>query len=137
MKECFKCHKLQPLSEFYKHNQMADGHLNKCKDCTRKETKRNRTEVNREYYIAYDKKRAKTEKRKDWLKKRRKSKEELLKARARYKLNNELKKGTIHKEHCYCGEAKTEAHHPDYDQPLFVIWLCHKHHKHIHGRTAL
>ena len=37
-KECFKCHRVLPLSEFYKHKQMGDGHLGKCKDCTRKDT---------------------------------------------------------------------------------------------------
>jgi len=43
MKKCFKCGIEQPLKEFYAHKQMADGHVNKCKNC-------NKLDVKKDYY---------------------------------------------------------------------------------------
>lgn len=39
MKTCFKCGIEKSLNEFYKHSEMADGHLGKCKNCTKNDTK--------------------------------------------------------------------------------------------------
>lgn len=39
MKKCFKCGVLKELTDFYKHKMMGDGHLNKCKDCTKSDVK--------------------------------------------------------------------------------------------------
>jgi hypothetical protein len=38
MKICFKCGHEKPFEMFYRHPKMRDGHLGKCKDCTKKDT---------------------------------------------------------------------------------------------------
>lgn len=40
-KKCFKCRFILPVVDFYKHSKMADGHVNKCKDCYKKDVKNN------------------------------------------------------------------------------------------------
>lgn len=34
-KVCFLCNKKKYLTDYYKHKGMSDGHLNKCKECTK------------------------------------------------------------------------------------------------------
>lgn len=50
-------------------------------------------------------------------------------------LRSALKAGLIEKRPCeVCGSEDSEAHHPDYDKPAVVTWLCRLHHKHEHKR---
>lgn len=62
-KVCFKCGVNKNLQEFYKHPMMGDGHLNKCKACTKADSNKHRAD-NLEDVRAYDRARAKTDSRK-------------------------------------------------------------------------
>lgn len=52
---------------------------------------------------------------------------------ARYAIRNLVRRGMLEKQACaICNTLKTQAHHPDYNKPLCVIWLCAKCHKQEH-----
>ena len=150
MKICFKCGAEKPLTDYYKHKKMADGHLNKCKSCTKSDAKNHRLN-NVESVRAYDRQRhmndpdrrkkslaaAKswreknkilhTEKTREW---RKRNPE---KYAAHIATNNALRNNKLEKKPCeVCGDPKSQAHHQDYSKPLDVIWLCHQHHVQWH-----
>jgi len=123
---------------FYRHPQMADKHLNKCKSCTKKDTKeRYYSKEGREKVIAYEKKREqdperKAKKRIYQQRVRAKSKG---KYRARNKVSHAIRDGRLKRKPCeVCGNMKSEVHHKDYRKYLDVIWLCRKHHMIIEGK---
>lgn len=49
VKVCFKCGIEKPLTEYYKHKRMTDGHLNKCKECNKSDVKVNLIRVGNGY----------------------------------------------------------------------------------------
>lgn len=108
-KTCFKCKALLPIEEFYKHPGMADGHLGKCKACTRKDVRDNRNVYMKRPRIVSDIDKA-------------------TKRRAAVTLNNALRDGRVKQHECLVCGGKSEAHHPDYSRPLDVVWLCRAHH---------
>lgn len=129
-KRCFKCGSVKPLTDFYKHKSMADGHLNKCKECAKKDVHDHRHGKGRDRVLAYDRKRGLRQPPEYFKEYNAKYPE---KAKARYALNNAVRDGLVSPLPCFeCGEH-AEAHHPDYSDPLSVIWLCPAHHKQTHA----
>ena len=136
MKECFKCHQVKPLSEFYRHPRMADGHLNKCKACTRVDVMINRARKDN-YYRAYDRERnALPHRRRDRARRTRRYREKHPEREAAYRaVALALSEGEIEKPACCqgCGgSSDLHAHHEDYTRPLKVVWLCARCHAHHH-----
>lgn len=115
---------------------MADGHLNKCKECNKKDVFEHRHGKGREYVLSYDRERASKPER---LEKKRARVQKYNKEKPHQKHANSvvayaLKIGKLKKFPCLiCGDEKSEGHHPDYSRPLDVVWLCSSHHKQAHA----
>jgi hypothetical protein len=129
-KKCFKCGEVKILSEFYKHNQMKDGHVNKCKVCNKVDVATHRLD-NIGKIREYDRKRG-----------NRKSSDDLKKYREKYPnkykatcmVNNQKRAGNLFESPCeVCGSLMVVAHHDDYSKPLNVRWLCYAHHSQWHA----
>lgn len=127
-KSCVTCGRLLPLSEFYVHKSMGDGHLNQCKDCIRKKSK--------DYYYIKSADES-------WLEKER--------ARGREKAKRlGYKYQTTRKDFPGCNENMSrklksrgyntkgkEAHHWNYNFPNSVFLLSCKAHHRIHLATTM
>lgn len=125
-KRCFKCGKVKPLSEFYAHPMMADGHLNKCKDCAKADAKAHRDAHPERDLDTRIKACAKNPTHKN----------------ANMAVDAALRCGRLNRpKRCQgCGrsgdETRLSAHHYDYTKPLDVIWLCAACHRPIDSVRA-
>ncbi len=138
MKKCFKCGLLKDLHDFYKHKMMADGHLNKCKDCAKKDVRKHRME--NDSVREYDRNRSKYPHRAKHLRENAKKWREQNPEgnKAHNAVNNAVRDGRLIKGACeVCGEKRTHAHHDDYSKPLSVKWLCAMHHHRIHAGSKI
>lgn len=139
-KVCFKCGVLKPLDEYYKHKEMGDGHLNKCKLCVKANVNaRYYNPESREKIAEYERARFKTKHRKEKIAEYRKHYRAVnrLKYIARNAVNNALRDGAIVKLPCeMCGSEWSQAHHEDYSKPLDVKWLCFNCHRLAHDQIV-
>lgn len=145
-KQCFKCHKTKPISEFYAHPQMGDGHLGKCKTCAKRDVaervgrlgnnpewlakERERCRIKQDRYrrlgLAYP---TTQEARERWERKNpHKRKAECIAASAQKRGLLKMPKRCVR---CKKKSADLEKHHNDYSKPLEVEWLCTR----CHGIT--
>lgn len=55
------------------------------------------------------------------------------KTEARRLMTSAIRRGKLKRKPCQvCGLKKVDGHHPDYSRPLFIMWLCRKHHAEWH-----
>ena len=145
-KKCRQCGIPKPLLDFYTHSAMADGHLNKCKECVKARTKMyadanpdkvrllGREKRRRPKYKEIDKlwhQQHPEQRRSHRLKWEAQNRD---KRKAEQAVSNAIRDGKLlRSSQCsQCGATgDIEAHHPDYDKPLDVVWLCTA----CHGET--
>jgi hypothetical protein len=130
--KCVRCDTERDAGDFYAKDRT-------CKTCRRALVLKNRHDK-ADYYQAYDRERAKTPERmehnrkvtKEWCDKNPRERA------AQNSVNNAVRDGRLFKWPV-CAvptcDKKPVAHHPDYDQPLSVVWICQAHHKQAHALT--
>lgn len=122
-KICFKCGQEKPLSEFYRHPKMADGHLNKCKACTRSDVSKNyEKNIQSEEYVEKERERGRDKYRR-------------LYAGVVEKNHTHTENSTTRRDLRKRGveiEAGMEIHHWNYNKRLSVFVLTAREHKKVH-----
>ena len=107
-KKCSKCENVKSLNEFNTRPDRKAGYRGECKQCQ------------------YDAQRKRYNKHTN-------------KHQAKNIANHAFKKGELQKPLCCekCFEAKPlDRHHPDYNKPLEVKWLCRKCHTATHSQQG-
>lgn len=131
VKQCFKCGQLKDLTQFYKHNQMKDGHLNKCKSCAKNDVSINYSEKALDFsFVESERKRGRDKYRRLYLGTGKANQE---KCKRYNKLYPEKAKA---KNACYSIKSQEglEKHHWSYNEEHYkdVIFLSKKDHMKAH-----
>lgn len=138
MKKCSCCGQLKPESEFQKRAASKDGLTASCRQCLKArdaarypKEKERRAAGNKAYTQTERGAQVATAAKQKWqaYNKRKRA--------AHVALGNAVRDGRVTPwPVCAVPECnhKPEAHHPDYDAPLAVVWLCPSHHKRVHSQ---
>jgi hypothetical protein len=141
MQKCKACGAQKEPTEFYANDRT-------CKECRKAKVRANR-DANIEKYRAYDRERSglahrvagrleyqQTEQgreacnraKRNWIQRHPKQRA------AHIAVGNAIKAGRLVPTPCVvCGGEHVEGHHPDYDAPLDVVWLCIPCHEEAHS----
>ena len=149
-KPCICCRKELPISAYYRHPRMADGHLNKCKACviayqakrlaarvaTLEGRMAERDRGREKYHRLYRGKPRNEGPRREAMRRYRARATALGKTKARSATARAIRNCELTRLPCRdCGNKRSEAHHPDYTKPLEVIWLCRRCHAKVHRKV--
>ncbi len=144
-KQCGKCKQVKPISEFYRH--CRDGYQSMCKECKRGFARiYNRTPKRREYnkqfydklkeqgyYKDYSQRPDVKKRQAEHMKQYAQDPKYRARFQARWYARRMTEKGIIEQQPCaLCGEDDSQRHHPNYDQPLYIVWVCVQCHRKLH-----
>lgn len=127
-KICFKCKKEKPITEFYKHKQMADGYLNKCRECTKKDVSNKYQEnIAEPAFVEKERKRGRQKYHRLYTGTGKANKERGQRWISKYPEKTKAKNYTQHLKKPFEG---AESHHWSYNENHYkdVIWLSKKQH---------
>jgi len=126
-KHCPRCDQELPVSSFNRHKSAL---YYTCRVCAAKWQREYRA-ANREKYSTYEKTRYQRPdiKAKKKALATRRWRNRSVAINATYKA---MRHGILVKQPCARCGGPAEAHHPDYSQPLNVVWLCRQHHAEEH-----
>ena len=148
-KLCGNCKKGKSIEDFYPHKRY--GLQSICKECKRELGRTyNKTPKRKAYNQQFIDKLKREGYYKDYLQKpevkekrakqqREYSRTPRLRIRylARWYTKRMVRNGTIKRETCaICDKEQTQAHHPNYNEPLLIVWLCADCHRQIHKSKA-
>lgn len=136
-KTCKTCNKRKPLTDFSRHRLSADGHVHRCKACTKagraKPQQRTPEQAARQRELAAEPHRrvANRVAVKSWMERHPEA------CAARRAVRQAIERGDLTPaptcQVLGCEEKKLDAHHANYSRPLAVLWICRSHHRQAHA----